>query len=125
MDLATSKMVVRADVSVYQDYTIYHRTTGVNTKGTTYNTYLPSTPPQTLKMARTQMRAREVEQYRRMEHPATHKFVLKGGIPLDSGVPIVGVGDRFVKDGQEFEIVAKPQNPLSLDLFTIFITAEV
>lgn len=125
MDLFASKMIIRADVSAYQDYILYHRVTSVSNKGTPYNTFTPDTPPIVLKMARTQMRAREVEQYRRMDHPATHKFVLKGAIPRDNGVPIIGVGDRFVKDGNEFEIVAKPQNPLSLDLFTIFITAEV
>lgn len=125
MDLFASRMIIRADAEAYKDYAIYHRVTSVNTKGTPYNTYAPATPNEVLKLARTQMRGREVEQYRRLEHPATHKFVLKGSIPTANGNPIVGVGDRFVRNGQEFEIVIKPQNPLSLDLFTIFITAEV
>ena len=125
MEHYTSRMLIRADAEVWQDYTIYHRTTAVDSKGHSGTSYAADATPVILKMARTNMKPKEIEQYRQMQHPATHKFVLKGVIPTVGGIKVARIGDRFVRDGIEYEIVVRPQDPLSLALFTIFITEEV
>lgn len=125
MEHYTSRMLIRADAEVYQDYTIYHKTTTVDSKGHPGTSYAPDATPVTLNMAVTNMKPREIEQYRQMSHPATHKFVLKGAIPTVGGVKVARVGDRFVKDGIEYEISVRPKDPLGLALFTIIVTEEV
>jgi hypothetical protein len=123
MEYYTSRMLVRPEVEVYQNYTVYHKTTTIDNKGHPGTTWAADATPVVLSMARTNMKPKEVEQY--MQHPASHKFVLKGAIPTVASVPVVAAGDRFIKDGIAYEVVMRPQNPLSLSLFTIFITEEV
>lgn len=126
MEFFSGKMFIRPEARGYEEYTVYRKITVVNARGAQNHAFEPDDPPVVLKLAKTMMRPREIEQFRQMQHPATHKFALKGSIPLDAnGGKVIKVGDRLVIGEMEYEVTVLPHEPLNAGVFTVLVGAEV
>ena len=61
----------------------------------------------------------EIERWRQLEHPITHKIIQQGSTPFE-----IRAGDSFVHDQKRYIVQTAPYNPGGLNRWTIYYCNE-